>query len=50
VLDSANISRDDLRAIADDVEEIVRASNLAWDDVIAVGSALVDVYAGLLDG
>ena len=46
VLESGNISVDDLRAIAGDVREIIRTARLSLRDVIHAAADLPDVYAG----
>jgi hypothetical protein len=45
VLDSANISRDTLRGIGQDIRDIVRDSNLRWGDLLNVASDMVSVMA-----
>jgi hypothetical protein len=44
VLDSANVSPEDLRSIADEVRAIVRSSNLSTTDLLLAGREL----AGML--
>jgi hypothetical protein len=48
VLDSANVSHDDLRAIGEQVRDIVRNSNLRWRDLFHVAADLAEVSAPIV--